>query len=316
MAECNQGEHTKGRKQHSKVKIHPRRYIQHNYHDHSTETDENKSGELTDEKKQVIEHRIARLFPSKLHKLLLMADNGGFAHIISWQIHGRAFKIHRVKEFIAEVIPLHFCHGNITSFYRQLNLYGFLKITQGPDKGAYYHELFLRGKCFLTKKIERHKVKGTFVKGIKNPAHEPNFYDMPFVKVTSGYAVASASLQRDTDKSLLEENVSATDMASYLQQTKVKAFRLEDIDSDISSIMSDPFDNTVSNDFFCNDEEFFQFLQELKLPMDPVEKKTDPEGVFDDISLEDDLTNSRQYFTLGEYVDMCALLQMIIDNLE
>jgi hypothetical protein len=46
-------------------------------------------------------------------------------------------------------MPLYFRQSKITSFQRQLNLYGFIRITQGLDRGGYYHELFLRHKAFL-----------------------------------------------------------------------------------------------------------------------------------------------------------------------
>jgi hypothetical protein len=58
-------------------------------------------------------------------------------------------------------------------------LYGFRRITQGPDAGAYYHELFLKGRPTLSQRMIRQKVKGT---GHKQPADvktEPNFYLMP-----------------------------------------------------------------------------------------------------------------------------------------
>ena len=61
----------------------------------------------------------------------------------------------------------------------RLNLYGFRRLTQGPDTGAYYHELFLRGRPQLSLRMHRQKVKGT---GHKQPADamtEPNFYAMP-----------------------------------------------------------------------------------------------------------------------------------------
>lgn len=56
---------------------------------------------------------------------------------------------------------------------------GFRRITQGPDAGAYYHELFLKGRPQLCMRMIRQKVKGT---GHKLPADtetEPNFYAMP-----------------------------------------------------------------------------------------------------------------------------------------
>jgi hypothetical protein len=77
-------------------------------------------------------------------------------------------------------------------------LYGFRRITQGPDAGAYYHELFLRGRPALSQRMIRQKVKGT---GHKQPADaktEPNFYlmspvlDSTFEVPTSSQIASSA----------------------------------------------------------------------------------------------------------------------------
>ena len=55
-----------------------------------------------------------------------------------------------------------------------------VSMIAGRDKGAYWHELFLRGKCFLADRMERVKLAGPVPKGRKRnaPETEPNFYLM------------------------------------------------------------------------------------------------------------------------------------------
>ena len=53
-----------------------------------------------------------------------------------------------------------------------------LNAILGADKGAYYHELFLRGKTFLAKRIVRVQTKNEGRRKIDSPETEPNFYNM------------------------------------------------------------------------------------------------------------------------------------------
>lgn len=87
--------------------------------------------------------------------------------------------VHKPAEFVKKVLPVYFRQSKITSFQRQLNLYGFRRITHGPDNGAYYHCLFLRGRPKLLNGMIRVKIKGTGTKAANNPEQEPNFYKMP-----------------------------------------------------------------------------------------------------------------------------------------
>jgi HSF-type DNA-binding len=86
-----------------------------------------------------------------------------------------------------------FRQTKFASFQRQLNLYGFRRITQGRDKGGYYHELFLRGRTLLALKMQRTKVKGTGARKASSPETEPDFYTMPFVYERGGKKSAAAS---------------------------------------------------------------------------------------------------------------------------
>ena len=96
--------------------------------------------------------------------------------IVCWQPHGKAFMVHKPKDFVTEVMPHFFNQTKYASFQRQLNLYGFSRLTHGPDKGAYYHNCFVRGQRHLCKGMVRQKIKGTKVRKSLSPEDEPNFY--------------------------------------------------------------------------------------------------------------------------------------------
>ncbi|CAJ1953998.1 unnamed protein product [Cylindrotheca closterium] len=147
--------------------------VQHNYHDHANDYE----SEL---KHVPARGGVITPFPLKLHAMLEAVQNEGLEHIVSWQPHGRCFVVRDPKAFVP-ILDKHFKVTKIASFQRQLNLYGFQRITKGRDRGGYYHELFLRGKVFLVQNIHRVKVKGTKIRARSNPEQEPNFYAMPFV---------------------------------------------------------------------------------------------------------------------------------------
>jgi HSF-type DNA-binding len=47
----------------------------------------------------------SNMFPSKLYALLMDAEANGLSHIVSFQPHGRAFKVHRAFMFESIVLP-------------------------------------------------------------------------------------------------------------------------------------------------------------------------------------------------------------------
>lgn len=99
-------------------------------------------------------------FPAKLYRMIFEMDKEGRSDVISFLPHGKAFAIHQEDVFIAEVLPRYFTNCQLPSFQKQLNLYGFHKITVGKDKGKlrYFHASFLKGKPSLTEKIQRRRV--------------------------------------------------------------------------------------------------------------------------------------------------------------
>ena len=109
-------------------------------------------------------------FPVKMLAILSRPD---LSHIISWMPHGRSWRVWKPREFEVKVIPAYFEHSKFSSFIRQANGWGFRRITKGPDRNSYYHELFLRGLPHLTKMMQRPHPSQ---KPSLNPSTEPQFY--------------------------------------------------------------------------------------------------------------------------------------------
>ena len=115
-------------------------------------------------------------FPARLHDLL--SHDEDISDIISWLPHGRSWIVRDKKEFLMRVAPSHFQISKYESFTRQVNGWGFKRITQGPDINSYYHELFLRGMPHLIQWMKRSTSSGPRRnKQIRSdPRKEPNFY--------------------------------------------------------------------------------------------------------------------------------------------
>jgi len=125
---------------------------------------------------------VSEPFPEKLHRMLTDTENDGLANIVSFFPHGRAFAVHNMDRFVKDIMPKYFKQTKWNSFARQLNLYGFVRITSGPDEGGYYHELFLKGRLSLVHHMRRVGVpQGEDRRKMKarNTCSDPDFYSMP-----------------------------------------------------------------------------------------------------------------------------------------
>jgi hypothetical protein len=140
-------------------------------------------------------------FPEKLHKMLEYAEKNGLTEIVSFFPHGRAFAIHKPVLFTSDIMPKFFKQSRYTSFQRQVNLYGFRRISQGPDTGGYFHQAFLRGRPGLCINMKRTKVKG-MTKGRSEPDSEPNFYSMPAIQNSESAINAPKSTDMPSNMSL------------------------------------------------------------------------------------------------------------------
>jgi len=146
-------------------------------------------------------------------------DKTGDKSIVCWQPHGRAFMVHKPKDFVQEVMSHFFNQTKYASFQRQLNLYGFSRLTHGPDKGAYYHNCFVRGKRHLCKGMIRQKIKGTKVRKSLSPEDEPNFYDMG----EQTQNVSSSGKTRLDDSKNLTQSASAQSSTEHPPDTSLSS---------------------------------------------------------------------------------------------
>lgn len=94
-------------------------------------------------------------FPHKLYRMLYEAEHEGNENIVSFLPSGRGFAIHDSKKFMNQVMNRYFTTRRVASFQRQLNLYGFRRISEGKEKGGYFHKSFAKGERSLLKKIRR-----------------------------------------------------------------------------------------------------------------------------------------------------------------
>ncbi|KAL7470565.1 hypothetical protein ACHAXS_010811 [Conticribra weissflogii] len=208
-----------------------RLFVKHNYHDLANEPDIPPGGfdipdakdEDSSEKKKPHTPLSIDSFPMKLHRILDQIEAEGLAKIVSWQPHGRAFLIRDYSLFVSVIMPRYFPKiKKLTSLQRQLNLYGFERLTrEGPDEGAYYHECFLRGRPGLTaQRMVRKRVKGTGYKAASNPSGEPDLYAYPFIDdvlMMNNQACSAPAMYQDSSSVFAICPTNQVDMTQFQQ---------------------------------------------------------------------------------------------------
>jgi len=255
--ECNSMAKKRTKTKHSKQHVltskgFKRHFAVHNYHDYSQLRPN--EAELEGVVK-ASKGGVNNPFPVLLHRLMEDAEAKGFSHIVSWQPHGRAFLIRDPKVFVADVLPKYFKHSKLSSFQRQLSLYGFVRLTSdGPDRGAYYHECFLRFRPFLCARIQRTRVKGTWVRTSSSPESEPNFYLMEPVHAAFGDDFSSSGGDNDDDSVCSESENGESIITDYDSPVVAKTTIQQQQDQDAVPLLPPPaFPSCVNTGLPCQE---------------------------------------------------------------
>jgi len=124
-------------------------------------------------------------FPRRLMEILEKEDST----IINWDENGRSFQVLDSERFCKDVLPKYFRHRKLTSFQRQLNLYGFQRVYVGPLSCAYYHPLFRKDAPANCDYIKRHVMK---IPHIVQPPAMPPFPGSTFFSIPADIGVGPA----------------------------------------------------------------------------------------------------------------------------
>lgn len=98
-----------------------------------------------------------------LAKLWALVNDPTCDHLIAWDPSGGSFHVYDQARFAREILPRYFKHNNFASFIRQLNMYGFRKLStiehgslkNERDDIEFAHPSFIRGQDTLLEFIKR-----------------------------------------------------------------------------------------------------------------------------------------------------------------
>ncbi|KAE8350708.1 HSF-type DNA-binding-domain-containing protein [Aspergillus coremiiformis] len=115
-----------------------------------------------------------------IHKLYNMLEDPGIQHLISWSNTNDSFVMSPTSEF-SKVLAQYFKHTNISSFVRQLNMYGFHKVsdvfhTGSPDSALWEFKHgngnFKRGDLIGLREIKRRASRHALIHRDSFPSHK------------------------------------------------------------------------------------------------------------------------------------------------
>ncbi|CAF4355614.1 unnamed protein product [Rotaria magnacalcarata] len=160
-----------------------------------------------------------------LAKLWTLVNDSSCNDLIAWDPSGSSFHVFDQARFAREILPRYFKHNNFTSFIRQLNMYGFRKLSTiehgslkiERDDIEFAHSYFIRGQEPLLELIKRRAPENQQKSNTQGGSH-------PSSALVSANSVESNSSHQPELIHVLEDvrhlqtkQTSLSDKLSYLQ---------------------------------------------------------------------------------------------------
>jgi HSF-type DNA-binding len=178
------------------------------YHDHV-----GKSDDWVEQRRQELQRSgltttggVKKKFPIQLHQMLEAIDGTEHSRIVHWLPHGRAFAVLDKKRLESDLLPAYFPQqSSYASFQRQLNIYGFWRLTRDGD--GYYHEFFLRTRSTMAALIPRSDLGRHSIRVSYDSASEPDLYALAWlpdvVSQADGGVPSITARPEDSSKTVL-----------------------------------------------------------------------------------------------------------------
>ncbi|BFG38055.1 hypothetical protein CerSpe_243290 [Prunus speciosa] len=143
--------------------------------------------------------------PPFLLKTYMLVEDPTTDDVISWNDDGSAFVVWQPAEFARDLLPTLFKHSNFSSFVRQLNTYGFRKVS--TSRWEFCNDKFRKGEKDQLCDIRRRKAWASKQQPINNIALNEAAQAMPNHDEFDEDQRSNSSTSSSSDySSLVDEN--------------------------------------------------------------------------------------------------------------
>ncbi|CAF0929653.1 unnamed protein product [Adineta ricciae] len=159
-----------------------------------------------------------------LAKLWALVNDPLCDDLITWDVSGASFHVYDQSRFSREILPRYFKHNNFASFIRQLNMYGFRKISNiehgslknERDDIEFAHPHFVRGQESLLELIKRRAPDPHQKSGIHGGGTPSALVSVDYLDSKSGRSIEYGRLLDDV-RNLQSKQTSLSDKLSCMQ---------------------------------------------------------------------------------------------------